>query len=1113
MNRFVIFVFSLLSSVNSFAQWSKPSAPAKGSLTINTECYLYNKDAGGFLTGANEWGTRASISEDHGWKITLDIKSENYSWDGESYYIISQVENGENAGNKGYMFADALNEIFLDKGKDDKENNVFSFIGQSDGTYKIGLSDWNKEFTKKNYPDTYLGCIYGKKDSRVYLCTPDTTTEKTNVDSVQTIWYVVTSSEYKKYIDKLDQYKAALALGETLEEAKKLDGIDEDLMFDANFAYEHTFSETNDLITLNERLIKAVKDIKLATADITNPIEVLSIVKSVEQTFDNTLTTGWTMDTEADNKQASNGNGAKDIELTGNHLENWRKEALGSGTIWAKLTDIPNGVYKLTALAFTNDSTSTFVFAGNDTTYVKSSVIDIDKQSEILTIVENNELTFGMRLDKTNANWVGLDNVNLYYLGNKDEAYKIVADSFIVKNKDYKKLIENSIIPYYSKESYNAYIEAINELKEAIYAGDITKKLTNYKSAIESLYNSIIAYEEYSQSYINAGMWLTAQTIDTEQVKKLEEYINGTDEPIGFNGFGNATHILEYYDLNTSEIINEKIYLDKLYDDAYASIINEGEDCTKLIKNPNFSEEKGWTSAVGPTWPTGDTEVFPVFEAWNMVCDIYQEMSNLQNGLYEMEVYAALRPGNEYNEENINKANAYIYINTYKEPIPCADIKSADEASNLFAEDNHKVKVYGIVTDGTMRLGICNKIRSAEGCRLWGGSVTLKYHAKNPTVLSEAITHTLPYAKKVYNNSVCGNAEKEALAYAINFANQEDDPFEELINLKNSIDAVEEGKELYNTLDIALRTLNETLETSTADTNTKNTLQEIHFTASNLLTNHELSNNQAREYIAKVYESIVIAKRYGYAEGTADNPVDYSELILNNNFDPSKGNKDENRVDGWSTTSMNGYKLNTISYNRSEYELNQTIYGLKKGTYKVTVNGYYRAGYALEDEKNYNDTIESHLATLYATTPQETYSTKLMNLTEGATSKIECTGDYVKLSNGLYVPNSSSSSAEYFSKNYYLNELVFELKTDGPVKIGISKKGIIANDYSVIGKWGLWNMGIVNDDIIAVSIDETYNNSDVNEVYSTNGIRIAKPTTGINIVKMNDGTVKKIIIR
>ncbi|MBR6198295.1 MAG: hypothetical protein IKQ72_11950 [Bacteroidaceae bacterium] len=1108
MNRLLIFAISISTSMCSFAQWVKPAPPAIGQMSIDTGCYLYNMEANGFLTGGNEWGTRASISEKHGSKIYFDLSIIDNNWDGESYYIINDIENGNNAGQKGYMFVENLIDIYMDGTMDENKNYMFTIDKNEDGTFRIGLSNKNETYNKTDYPNTYLGIIPEKEDTRIYCCNVTEASEGFNPVTFQSTWYIVSEKEYKNYIDKLIQYNEALALGKTLELAKDVEGIDEEVMFDATFAYEHNFTPKEDIIEANLKLKEEIKRIKFANASVDAPAEILCIIDSVEQTFTDKQYKGWTIDSNAKNKQV-NVTAAKDINITGYHLENWNDEALGNGSIYAKVTDIPEGVYMFSSLAFTTDSLTTVAFAGNDTTYVKPSVIDIDRPTEVMTIATNKELTFGLRLINSNANWVGLDNVNLYYLGNSFEAYKKMADAYVSHNKDYTSIIENGEITYYSNEHYNEYKAAIKNLDNATTIDEIRTYLNDYKRAIENLLSSTSAYEAYVASYTNAGMWLTMQSITNESVDLLDKYINGKEEPLGFNGNGNATFILHALDLTLDEILEEKEYLDKLYDDAYASILEDGNDCTKLIKNPKFNEDNGWISTTGPKWPAGNTELFPVFEAWNMVCDVYQELTNLQNGLYEMDINAVFRPGNEYNVENISKANAVIYLNSFEENVLCGNISTGEEASELFNKGKYSLKVYGLVTDGKLRIGIKNKNRLVEGSAIWAGGVSLKYYNKNPEALAEAITHTIPYAKEVFDNSYCGVAEKDALNYAITFANQEDDPFEELINLKNSIDNVIEGNSLYNKLEYAVNLLYTTIEESKADENTKKTLREIYFNISSQLNRHELTNAKAKESIAKIYESIVLAKRYGYEEGSEDNPVNYSDLIINNDFAPEEGSLNDMNINAWTSTAMNGYKLNTVSYNRSEYELNQTIYGLKKGKYKVTVYGYYRAGYYNEEVKHISDSLNTHLATLYATTPSETYTTSIMNLTEGASDTPESEEDCIQFSNGKYIPNSTSSSVQYFDKGYYLNELVFELKESGPVKIGISKKGVFANDYSVIGRWELWNMGIVND---VIGIDDVKSNDHnvTTDIFYIDGTRISEPKKGINIVRENDGTVKKI---
>ena len=188
------------------------------------------------------------------------------------------------------------------------------------------------------------------------------------------------------------------------------------------------------------------------------------------------------------------------------------------------------------------------------------------------------------------------------------------------------------------------------------------------------------------------------------------------------------------------------------------------------------------------------------------------------------------------------------------------------------------------------------------------------------------------------------------------------------------------------------------------------------------------------------------------------NPVDYSDLIVNANFDPEKGDKNETRIDGWVTTAMNGYKQFTVSYNRAPFELYQKLSGLPKGKYKVTVHTYYRAGYYDEEETRIKNGEETHLTTLYAKTSAGDFTVPVMNLSEGAADTdlgVKC----YTLSNGKFAPDGTTPTAEFFNQGYYLNELVFTVPEDGEVTIGLSKTETFANDYEVVGEWNLWFMG------------------------------------------------------
>ena len=86
LKRLTFFVASVMMSVASFAQWTKPAAPAVQPMSVGEVVYLYNSEADGFLLGANDWGTRASVSPTLGHKVILEAGTA-----ADSYYITNYV--------------------------------------------------------------------------------------------------------------------------------------------------------------------------------------------------------------------------------------------------------------------------------------------------------------------------------------------------------------------------------------------------------------------------------------------------------------------------------------------------------------------------------------------------------------------------------------------------------------------------------------------------------------------------------------------------------------------------------------------------------------------------------------------------------------------------------------------------------------------------------------------------------------------------------------------------------------------------------------------------------------------------------------------------------------
>ena len=267
------------------------------------------------------------------------------------------------------------------------------------------------------------------------------------------------------------------------------------------------------------------------------------------------------------------------------------------------------------------------------------------------------------------------------------------------------------------------------------------------------------------------------------------------------------------------------------------------------------------------------------------------------------------------------------------------------------------------------------------------------------------------------------------------------------------------------------------------------------------------------EILANDYE-VVGAWNLYYLGAVEPEAVDVTSLIVNPDFDPAKGDKNTGVIEGWTTSAMNGYKQNTVSYNRAAITLYQDLVGLPEGNYEVTVHTYYRAGYYDEEWALYQENPEkTHLTTLYAATSEEKYETKVMNLCEDAADTdygVKC----YTLANGKFAPDGTSPTVEFFNQGHYLNKLQFYVPADGKARIGLEKTEILANDYEVVGAWHLYYLGKGGQGIEDVESDSPVL---ATEIYTLDGVRISEPQQGINIFRTihTDGTIeiKKVLVK
>lgn len=1106
---------SLWVCVSAFAQWTKPANPASTPLAVGQECYLFNKDAGGFLVGANDYGTRASVSATLGHKVYI----EQGTTDG-SYYISNYVLAGWMADQVGYMFMDAADAIYIDNTKDGKTNNQYTFEAQGDGTYKIGLSEANETFNPAGYAGAYLGINTTKNDTRIYICDPENAEDYT-MDKCQLVWYFVTPANYASFVAATVQYEAAVALGETIEKAKAA-GVDASA---AQAVYNNTSSTAEQLNAANASLAGAIQNAGFNSASIENPYTV------VFYDFEDKDASAWTSTTSALNKGADNGNNAADYAVTGIHYENWNGGNFTvGGTISAVAKDMPAGVYHLTALAFTNSGEGVNLFADKSKAPVTATKIDVAAPCELYTFLQKKQdLEFGLQIEAGKMNWVGLDNVKLEYIGTDAAAYKLVSDLVFKNAPEFDETV------YCEKALYEAYASAKTELENATDPAAIATAIDKFDAACVALAPSVEAYETYRQKMEEALEWLNeAET--NEEVDLLADYVNGDEEPAAgeYNGNGAVGYILQNGSLNVEQIKAETVYLDKLFTEAKAAGLSDGDDCTELIKNASFTADDGWSKGLC-TFNAGPEDA-KVAEGFNIAFDVNQTITGIQNGLYELTLNGLCRNAGydkpEYSTD-ASAVRAYVYMNSFEAKLPQVETGAIAEvaeenigeyayrdgvgyapttvnsASAAFKDGRYEVKLYALVTDGTMKIGIRNDLRYEDSWVCWSG-LKLTFRAKNAEALASVIESQTPLANAMLEN-YAGQSEVNALAAAIETAKNadDDDLYDAFKAMKIAMDDVKAGTELYAELATSLDALKDAIDNNTkADATTVAMAQGVYDDAKAAYDAKSYNNEAAEAAIAEVSAATVSVKM-GKINASEDNPVNFTSAIVNPTFDPDRGSKDAGTIDGWTTTAMNGYKQNTCSYNRAAFELNQTLSGLPKGKYKVTVHTYYRAGYWNDEEAHIANGEETHLTTLYAQTSADKFTTPVMNLTEGAVEPAdvpEGCGNTYTLSNGKIAPDGTSPTVAFFNAGYYLNELCFEVPEDGQVTIGLSKKDIFPNDYEVVGAWELWYMGD-GKDVVKDTVDVTdyivNNNFDPDRGSKDSGTIEGWVTTAMNGYKQN----------
>lgn len=188
--------------------------------------------------------------------------------------------------------------------------------------------------------------------------------------------------------------------------------------------------------------------------------------------------------------------------------------------------------------------------------------------------------------------------------------------------------------------------------------------------------------------------------------------------------------------------------------------------------------------------------------------------------------------------------------------------------------------------------------------------------------------------------------------------------------------------------------------------------------------------------------------KIGTEDASENNPLDMSYLITNPDFDARGNQNGLGAVKGWNgSPGADGkhYVSCAEKYN-TNFDVYQEKTGLPNGRYRLSCQGFYRAGGGDSKDKDTKNAI------LYANAEE----TPLMNI-------LEEEGNYsVK-------PNNMAQAQESFSAGLYKNNSVEVTVVDGTLRFGIKKSKQIAADWTIFDTFRLEYLGEVDLNAAAVA--------------------------------------------
>lgn len=851
---------------------------------------------------------------------------------------------------------------------------------------------------------------------------------------------------------------------------------------------------------------------------------------------------------------------------------------LSDGVLSQTLHKLPAGGYKVTCYAMATQQAKgddfkvegVSVFADTKATKNSQAVATKagvpQKYEFLLDIKEGEDLTIGFKLDQCTANWVFVDNFQIEYCGPSFKAMNL-ADVQKAAAELEAQMGGMEVCPTYTDKA-SELIAAVGEMTTDTDEAEINAMKQQLADIAAKIDKSSALYAELTELDATIGDFLSEGPAGTE-VDELEDLYNDC----GYEVNESVSDLLSSFSLNNEQLTQYMADLKVKLEAAQNASIKPGDDITRKIVNPSFDTgtSEGWTGNVTVS------KDYKNCEAYEKTFDLYQDITNIPDGVYELSVLAFQRVGtNEVasaaHDNGTENITAFIYANDLETPFTSpytygmkepSGGNPADYKYNLNGEDvyipnsmqgmaaaiaenpkAYTVTVPMLVEGGTLRIGVRAKTRpsNTHDWAIWD-NFRLKYIGSKGDALSAVTTPLIAKAAGLLDSKM--NAEVRAQLETAKTALETEATVPGIHTLSAAIEAANTSIEAYKPLQTAIENAQTRYDENEASSTTSDVAKGLYnaakTTAENIYNNGTVADAEIPAAIKALNEGVT---KYVIHDVIADaseaKPADITKVIANSDFATMSST-------GWDVKDGTmGFQANNSveagEFFNTTFNLQQTLVGLPAGMYRLTTQAFYRNGSdpsakvdGSDDQLKYVVNENAYLyfsdkeipteegKTVATELPENKQAIKTITAHKIAEDKwndvgLSDNGGLKKMDDGMYIPDNMITAQAFFRSDagsaYDSEPLNFNYDGNSDFRIGLIKNVTVTNDWTIVKNFKLYYLGV---DPTGISEIVTDANAVATKIYNASGMQIGKLQKGINIIEtvMKDGSkkVKKVVVK